>query len=766
MGTGTYTFSHWGTYEVEPAAEGNPRLRPFARDPDPSPIGLHQLDAAVQRLRVKRPAVRQSWLRSGPGSQPELRGREPFVEVEWEHALDLVAKELERVRSQHGNEAIFGGSYGWSSAGRFHHAQSQLHRFLNAAGGYVRHVDSYSLGAGNVVLPHVVAPMDELMATHSSWDTLAQHTRLFVSFGGVPVKNAQMNAGGVAQHDVPRGLAALRKSGATFVNIGPVRDNFGDIGQDARWIPCRPNTDTAVMLALAWTLLDQGLHNPAFLARYCVGFETFALYLRGVSDGVPKNPAWAQSIAGVPAEAITALAREMAASRTMLNVAWSLQRASHGEQPFWMVVTLAAMLGQIGAPGGGFGVGYGAANLVGSSHVRFRGPTLPQGRNRVSAFIPVARLADMLLHPGEPFTYNGKTHTYPDIRLVYWAGGNPYHHHQDLNRLIKGWQKPQTIVVHEQYWTATAKFADIVLPATTSLERDDIGTATLEAFFVAMKQAMPPMAEARDDYAIFADLARRLGCDEVYTENLDTMGWLRRLYAECRQLNVEKQVALPDFDQFWEEGLVDLTAHDRPATMLQAFIADPGKHPLATPSGRIEIFSERVASFALPDCPGHPAWLAPAEWLGSEFAKRFPLHLVTDQPARRLHSQLDASPHSVAAKIQGREPVYLNHSDAVARGIASGQIVEIFNQRGRCLAGAVVTDDIMQGVARLSTGAWFDPDPDSGLEKHGNPNVLTRDAGASGLSQGCSAQTCLVEVAPWTGAIPPVTAHALPLFAT
>ncbi|MBS7706314.1 molybdopterin guanine dinucleotide-containing S/N-oxide reductase [Chelatococcus asaccharovorans] len=761
-----YTLSHWGLYEVEPRTGRDPAIAPFRRDPDPNPIGLYQLDPALKRLRVRRPAIRESWLRDGPGASPERRGQDAFVEVPWDEALDLVAGEIARVRKHFGNSAIFGGSYGWSSAGRFHHAQSQVHRFLNAAGGYVRHVDSYSLGAANVVLPHIVASMDELMASHTSWEVMARHTELFVTFGGVPVKNAQMNAGGVGLHGVALGLASMRQAGVPFVNIGPVRDNLGKAGVDAEWIACRPNTDTAVMLALGFVLCSENRVDRDFLDRCCVGYDTFAAYLTGAADGIAKTPEWAETISGVPAATIAALARRMAASRTMLNVSWSMQRASHGEQPFWAVIALAAMLGQIGQPGGGFGVGYGAANLVGSAHARVKGPTLSQGRPGIPDFIPVARIADMLLGPGEPFTYNGQTFAYPDIRLIYWAGGNPFHHHQDLNRLRRAWQKPETIVVNEQYWTATAKRADIILPATTTLERDDIGSATLEAFLVAMKRVVPPAHEARDDYDIFAALADRLGCAETFTENLDTMGWLRRLYDEGLAVNHERGFALPDFDSFWREGLVDLTAHDRPATMLADFVADPARRPLRTPSGRIEIFSEKIAGFGLSDCPGHAVWREPSEWLGADKAKCFPLHLLTDQPARRLHSQLDASPHSRAGKVAEREPVYLNPADAAARGIADGQIVEVFNDRGRCLAGAIISDDIMPGVARLSTGAWYDPDPATDLDRHGNPNVLTRDAPASSLSQGCSAQSCLVEIAPWTGDVPPVTAFDLPEFTT
>ncbi|MET0427418.1 MAG: molybdopterin-dependent oxidoreductase, partial [Microvirga sp.] len=686
-----YTLFHWGLYRVEQSGTRTV-LSPYAHDPDPSAIGSDQLEDTVLRLRVRRPAIRRGWL-----DKSHPRADDGYVEVPWDEALDLVAGELRRVRDTFGNEAIFGGSYGWSSAGRFHHAQSQVHRFLNTLGGFVRHVDSYSLGAARVLMPHIVASIDAIQSGQTSWDQLAEHTQLFVAFGGLPLKNAQTSSGGVGDHRVRGALRHMAQKGVRFVNIGPVADNL-ESGMPVEWIPIRPNTDAALMLALAWVLDDEALCDRAFLTRCCVGHEAFCAYLRGETDGIPKTPGWAEGITGVPAARIAALAREMAAHRTMLNVAWSLQRASHGEQPYWGAVALAAMIGQIGTPGGGFGLGYSASNRIGSGHRTIAGPTLPQGRNPVSSFIPVARLTDMLLHPGEPFTYNGESHAYPDIRLVYWAGGNPYHHHQDLNRLSRAWEKPETIIVHEQFWTSTAKRADIVLPVTTSLERDDIGYATREGILVAMRQAASAFASSRSDFEIFSALSDRLGVADRFTEGLDAQGWLRRLYEESRKRSAPA-VSLPDFDAFWNAGVVQTGASDKPVILLDAFRADPGGRPLPTPSGRIEIFSDRIARMGLADCPGHPAWLEPAEWLGSPKARDYPFHLLSDQPARRLHSQLDHSAHSQAGKIGGREPVYLNRGDAEARGIALGDTVLLFNERGRCLSAAIPSDDIAPGVA-------------------------------------------------------------------
>jgi biotin/methionine sulfoxide reductase len=764
----TLTLSHWGAYEVEYDAAGKAlRLHPFAQDPDPSPIGLQILSDEVARLRVRRPAVRKSWLEHGPGAFPELRGADPFVEIPWDEALDLVAGELRRVKREFGNQAIFAGSYGWASAGRFHHAQSQLRRFFNTIGGFVRHEDDYSVAAALVLMPHIVAPLVELLVGHTSWDVLAGHCGLFVTFGGVPRKNAQIASGGAIVHGVKHGLFGMRAAAVRFVNVTPTADDL-DTGGEVEWLAIRPNTDTAMMLALCHTLLVENLHDQAFLDRYTVGFENFRPYLIGARDGQPKDAAWAEQITGIAADRIVTLAREMASSRTMISIGWSLQRAHHGEQPFWALVTLAAMLGQIGLPGSGFACGYGPSNMMGSSGPLYSGPTLPMGVNSIAEFIPVARIADMMLHPNEPFCYNGAEYKYPDIRLLYWAGGNPFHHHQDLNRLRLAWRKPETVIFHEQFWTPAAKMADIVLPATTTLERNDIGYSMRSPHMIAMKKACEPLGEARDDFAIFAAIARRMGVGEIHSEGRDADEWLPQIYEKAREKSAQAGVRLPAFEEFWVAGIAEAVGTQEPPVMLAEFRSDPDAHPLKTPSGKIEIYCERIASFGYEDCPPHATWLEPIEWLGAKSAERHPLHLLSDQPGDKLHSQLDHGPHSRATKVKGRQPITLHPEDAAARGIADGDLVRIFNDRGACLAAARVNDRIRRGVVRLSTGAWFDPAASGAnrpLEKHGNPNVLTLDIGTSKLSQGCSAQTCLVEIERHDGPAPAVTAHDLPSFA-
>lgn len=775
--------SHWGVYDAHRSPDGTDieSVTPWSEDTAPSAL-LGNVPGSVTRpSRVQRPAVRRRWWEHGPGPDRE-RGRagsdQDWITPGWDEVLDRLADELRRVYRDHGAQAVFGGSYGWASAGRFHHAQSQLHRFLNTLGGYTRGVNTYSTGASEVLFPHILTDESALAQFASTWDVVAEHTETLIAFGGVPVKNTGIDAGGAGDHPTGQALDALHSRGTNLVVVSPLRDDL----PGARWVPISPGTDTALMLAMTHVLLEENLADSEFLEKYCSGADTYANYILGCSDGEPKSARWAEEITGIKAEEIQALARLAAQTRTLVTVSWSLQRARHGEQPMWAALALAAHLGQIGLPGGGFASGYGSMNKPGCSPTPLRFPALPQGQNPVGEFIPVAKISDLLLHPGEEFTYDGGTYTYPDIRLVWWAGGNPFHHHQDLGRLTNAFTRPDTIIVSDPYWTSTARHADIVLPSTTTFERDDIGGARSGARLTPMRALVSRYCEARDDYDIYSALAERLEVGEVFTENRDAQEWLRHLYGIFEQDVTQGRITppgmevpeLPSFEEFWDGEGIDLPRLG-PIVAFEDFRTDPVENPLPTPSGRIELTSETIAALELPDCPGHPTWLAPTEYLGANYANTFPLLLLANQPAARLHSQLDDGATSVASKVAGREPIRLNPADAAARGIDTGDVVLVSNDRGACLAGAILSDAVRQNVVQLSTGAWFDPyDPQvhgpeagqAGLRVgtcvHGNPNVLTADVATSGLSQGCTGQHVLVEVVRWDGPVPEVSVHEAP----
>jgi len=752
--------AHWGAFFA--AFDGQAvRVRPHPDDPDPSPLIDNFTNALRHPVRVTAPMIRRGWLRRGPGPD-RARGDDAFVQVSWDEALDRVAGELARVRDAHGPQGIFGGSYGWSSAGRFHHAQSQVHRFLNTAlGGYVRSVNNYSAGASAVIMPHVLGPLDAVARRNVTWDQIVEHSDIVLAFGGMAVRNTQVASGGISRHVERDAMGRAARRGCRFVCISPLR---GDLPEQARarWLPVRPGTDTAFMLGLLHVLVSEGLHDRDFLARYCDGWDTFQAYLTGQADGQPKDAAWAAGITGVAQADIVALARSLPSRRVLVVVSHSLQRAEHGEQPVWLGVVLAAALGQLGLPGGGYNYALGTLAHYGKRNNAVPIAALPQGRNGVEAYIPVARIADMLLHPGEPFDYNGQRLRYPHVRLAYWAGGNPFHHHQDLARLREAFRRLDTLIVHECAWTATARHADIVLPCTMTLEREDIGGTPTDPLLVAMQRIAPPVGLARDDYDIFADLAQRLGRREAFTEGRSSRDWLRHIYETTRAALAERGEDAPDFETFWARGELRLPQADDDGGMLRAFRHDPAGRPLPTPSGKVQVSSPVVASFGYADCPGHPAWIAPTDAPDADH----PLYLVANQPATRLHSQLDFGAHSAAAKRHGREVCRVHPDDAAARGIADGDVVRLFNARGACLATAHVTEDILRGVVQLPTGAWYDPQ-DAAHERpmcvHGNPNVLTRDAGTSSLAQGCTGQLTAVQLARHDGPLPPIRAYEPPV---
>ena len=735
------TSAHWGTYRVEVENNRVTGLLPFEHDAEPSAIAAGIIDVLEGPTRITDPMIRRSWLEGGAGSAPEKRGEDEFVAVSWSDANQLVGAELTRIIKDHGNQAIYAGSYGWASAGRFHHAQSQLKRFLNCIGGYTSSKNTYSFAAAEVVVPHVLGNFRGHLDSTTNWDSIAKHCELFVAFGGVPLKNGQISNGGLGSHVQRAGFLSACEAGVQFVSISPMRSDIAGVA-DAKWLAPRPSTDTALMLGLAYVLLNEQLHDEVFLQHYTTGFDNFAAYLRGDTDGIPKTADWASGICAISPDDIRSLARRMAAKRTMISVSWSLTRQDHGEQPFWAAIALAAMLGQIGQAGTGLGFGYSAMNNVGQHRRQIDIAALPQGTNPVGDFIPVARVSDMLENPGGSFDYDGRQYIYPDVKLVWWAGGNPFHHHQDLNRLCRAWTRPETIIANEWCWNSLAQHADIVLPCTTTLERSDIALTAKDPYQVVMDQAIEPVGQSRNDHDIFRGIACEMGVALEFTEGRSPEEWMRWIYDISRQSASRVGVSLPDWNDFQRDGYFKVDEPAEDTVMLGAYRANPSENPLATPSGKIEIFSETIAAFGYDDCPGHPAWIEPSEWLGK--IGKYPLHMISNQPENKLHSQLDHGTVSRAAKLAGREPVTMHPLDASHRGLVDCQTVRVFNDRGACLAAVRISEEIIPGVIQIATGAWYTPDGETCT--NGNPNVLTLDKGTSRLAQGPIAHTCLVEV--------------------
>ena len=628
------SLSHWGAFNATIKDGRLIRATPWAGGgASPEMIGAIP-EMVYSDQRILRPHIRKSWLES---RDRDRRGRDEMIPVDWDTALGAASAEIARVRDNHGHKALFAGSYGWSSAGRFHHARTQIRRFYGALGGFTDQTGNYSWGAAEIILKEVLGSADAVSDAATTWDSIVGTTDTFVAFGGLNPKNWNVTSGGAGHHHMPDHVRRAEQAGTKFVILSPVADDIPD-GLNADWIALRPGSDTAVMLALTQEMIRRGRADDAFLDRYTAGAERLFAYLDGSDDGVEKSLIWAAEIADVPPEQLAKLANQIAKGRIMLTTTWSLQRAVLGEMTFWALIALAAVLGQIGQPGGGFSFGYGSLNAVGHGAIKGLVPAMERLGNAKGTVIPVARFADMLEHPGRQIDFAGGKVTLPEARLIHWAGGNPFHHAQDLFRLDRLWRKPDTVIVNEQFWTATAKRADIVLPSTTSFERSDIGGTSRDRHVFHMPKLIRPCGKARSDFEIFSDLAGRLGEFNTYTEGLDEEGWLRRLWAKSEKKAKAMGLDVPDYDGLRAMNLWRVPLPDQPEILLSDYRTDPAAAPLNTPSGRIELSSDRIASYELSDMPGHPAWCPHPYWIGNRPAGQFAL--LSRQPVHFLHSQL------------------------------------------------------------------------------------------------------------------------------
>ena len=724
----------------------------------PNSLQSTAADQVHTTARIQHPMVRKSYL-DNPLQPAKGRGEDTYVQVSWEQALKLIHEQHDRIRKANGPSAIFAGSYGWRSSGVLHKAQTLLQRYMNLAGGYSGHSGDYSTVAAQVIMPHVVGSV-EVYEQQTSWPLILENSQVVVLWGMNPLNTLKIAWSSTDEQGLEY-FHQLKKSGKPVIAIDPIRsETIEFFGDNATWIAPNMGTDVALMLGIAHTLMTQGKHDKVFLEKYTTGYPQFEEYLTGKSDNTPKSAAWAAEITGVPEAQIVKLAELMAANRTMLMAGWGMQRQQFGEQKHWMIVTLAAMLGQIGTPGGGFGLSYHFANggnpTRRSAVLSSMQGSLPGGCDAVDK-IPVARIVEALENPGGAYQHNGMNRHFPDIRFIWWAGGANFTHHQDTNRLIRAWQKPELVVISECFWTAAAKHADIVLPATTSFERNDL-TMTGDysnQHLVPMKQVVPPRYEARNDFDVFAELSERWekGGYARFTEGKSELQWLETFYNVARQRGASQQVELPPFAEFWQANqLIEMPENPDSERFIRFadFCRDPLAHPLKTASGKIEIFSQRIADYGYPDCPGHPMWLEPDEWQGN--AEPEQLQVLSAHPAHRLHSQLNYSSLRELYAVANREPVTIHPDDAQERGIQDGDTVRLWNARGQILAGAVISEGIKPGVICIHEGAWPDLDLTAdGICKNGAVNVLTKDLPSSRLGNGCAGNTALAWLEKYNG---------------
>ena len=656
------------------------------------PRGLAQKEVVYAKDRLKQPLKRVG-----------ERGSGEFKPISWEEALDTVARELQRVKDQYETSAIFLMDH-TGSQGALHGVQKTGRRLFSFLGDYTTWWGNTSLEAA--AFSSLITFGDTFTGT--SRDNFL-HSRLIIMWGWNPVVTR-------FGPDTTHYLSRAKKAGARIVCVDP-RYTVSAKALAEQWIPIKPGTDTAVLLAMAYVMINEAIYDRHFIETHSVGFEKFKDYVMGEEDGVPKTPHWAEGITGVPASTIKQLARDYATLKpAALYASWAPGRTAFGEQYHRVANTLAAMTGNIGVTGGF------ASGGTGRIPLGYLSKTLPVPKSP-SHFVHVTDIYDALLE--------GKAGGYPsDIKLLYIVGCNLLNQFLNTNKGVSALQRPEFIVAHELFLTPTARYADIVLPVTTALERTDIGQPwTGGPYFIHMDQAIEPLPQTKSDLTIFAELASRLGIPD-FNDNSDE-AWLREFTAATPDL--------PEYEVFQRAGVHRIPL-DQPWVAFREQIEDPAHHRFPTPSGKIEICSQQLAERQDPLLPPIPKYIPPWEGPDDPATNKYPIQLVTPHSRARVNSQW----HGISRlDALADDAVWLNPDDARSRGIADGSMVKVHNGRGKLLATARVTEHIMPGVASLDAGAWFEPDSE-GVDHGGCVNVLTRDKSSPGGSFACN--SCLVEI--------------------
>jgi anaerobic dimethyl sulfoxide reductase subunit A len=653
--------------------------------------------------------------RTGP------RGAGRFERISWDEALDEIAAQMLRIRDAYGPAAILDCSRTGSLS--MLHSRATVQRLLHMFGGCTELWSNVSSEAEVFAVRMTYgASADYKSAGREPIDYV--NSRLIVMWGWSPGDGTFGT--GTLQY-----LKWAKKRGVRMVCVDPrVTRSSRELADEHIFI--RPSTDAAALIAMAYVIASEGLQDQPYLDRHVLGFDeghlppgapagaSYLSYLRGEPDGVRKTPEWAAAITGMPAETIRRLAIEFATTKpAAMQCGYAPGRTIHGEQFHRAAYALAAMTGNVGIAGGNSGTSNGATGRYG---IR----SLPVGTNPAGARVATPLLADLL--------ERGRAGGYPaDIRMIYSAAGDLFNQLPNVGKTVAAAERLEFMVVHDHFLTPTAKYADILLPATTFWERNDVHTPWAGAghYAIFMKQAIAPMGECRNDLDICTDLATRLGI-RGYNDRTEEE-WLRELTRD----------AIDDFPAFRERGLARMPAPED-AVAFAREIRDPEGHPFSTPSGKIEIYSMTLATrpdpYGLGPIPPIPTWIADDG--ERERARGYPLRLVSPKSRARTHSIHDNQPILMRAD---RDDVWINRADAAARSIADGQRVRVFNDRGETVLPARVTDRIASGVVSIKEGAWFALDA-GGRDTRGCANVLTLDRASPAAA--ATFNTCFVEVAP------------------
>ena len=633
------------------------------------------------------------------------RGEGKFERISWDEALDTVAAEIKRVRETYGSLSLMYLSLGGDLS--LLHTAMTMGKVLAMSGGYTGWWGATSYHGG---MWASMFSYGSIFCSNTRDDLL--NSRFILMWGWDPAETSTGT-------NTPWYLAQAKEKGTRIVAVDPFySDSAATFAR--QWIPIRPGTDAAMLIAMANVMIREKLHDQRFLDLYTVGFDRFREYVLGGEDGVAKTPAWAEAITGVPASVIEVLAREYATSKpAALMAGIAPGRTAYGEQYHRAAITLAAMTGNVGVHGGDAAARSWEAIIGGYPFpLKFAGEAFPLVPNPLedptrSDGVPIFGYTHPKIHYAKvsDAILKGKAGGYPaDYKMAIMANNNYLNSYPDINKAVKALMALEFIVIEEQFMTATARYADILLPTSSFVERDDIALGAAMPYYGFQRKIIEPMGDTKPHNEIAKALALKMGISDYDQED-----------SEERLKRVAKKADIPDFDHFREKG-VHWIDRSEPYVAFEQQILDPKNHPFPTPSGKIEIYSQRVADLNKPDLPPIAKYIEIWESPNDPLAKKYPIQLVTKHSKRRANAQFDTLPW---LKELIPQAISISDKDAEARGIKDGEMVRVFNDRGETRIPVKVTKRIAPGVAILPAGAWYDPD-ENGIDMGGSANVLTR----------------------------------------
>jgi len=781
-----YKFEEFGPWKIE--ARGQV-FEPTTKSLIP-PLSLAYKRRVYSPNRILYPLKRVDWDPNGD-RHPETRGESGYVRISWDEALEIIVSEIKRVQKKYGPYTILSQSDGHGETKVVHGTHGCNRRLLSLLGGYTvqcRNPDSWEGWYWGAKHAWGMEPVGQQRQQTNLMSDIAENTELILFWGCDPETTPWGWHGQMAS----RFCYWFTELGIKSIYICPDL-NYGAAVHADKWIPIRPNTDAALQLAIAYVWITSGTYDKEYVATHTYGFEKFKEYVLGKEDGILKTPEWAAEITGVPSRVIKALAKEWASKRTTIAIGngGPMIRGPYATEPARLQVFLLAMQG-LGKPGANqvkmqeWGLWYDMKDYpmprpmvfpcLLSAH-RGAWATTMVGGSLPKQIIPKDLIHDAILNPPiswygttiarEPTEDQFKKYTYPvegcsEIHMIWsdtpswttcWNGSNAY-----IKALRS--QKVEFILVQHPWLENDCLFADIILPVSTKFEEADIGADVFSGQYNVVtheRQCIEPLGESRSDYEIVCMIAEKLGLLEEYTEGKSIEEWIKTGFDAS---GVEDMIT---YEELKEKGYFVIPTDPewkKYSPGLLDFYKDPENNPLETPSGKIEFYSQNLAKH-FPDDeerPPVPHWIEKGEshdeTLSSERARKYPLLIVSNHPRWRVHSQHDDITwlrEIPTCKVKGPdgyyyEPCWLNPLDAAERGIESGDVVKVYNERGTVLGGAYINERVMPGVVYMDHGARYDPIVPGELDRGGAINTTSPRRTTSKNATGMVTSGYLVEV--------------------